>query len=596
MRKIVFINIILTATFYTVSFSESILEIRKKYLDKKITDYYILLSYQSEDYRDIILKDLILFEYYLDKEEVEKAKYYGVYLSSFYPLNQLTNFRLGEFYFIKGDMEKAVSFFENCVRNDSRFHEARKSLAQSYLFLKNYSQAYKHFNIFSWFNPDKEILRKLDYLSNHIESSFVSSEKKFTEIKSLLNSLKTQDIPYINVGISTKDNGNLMRIDCVKFYASNDFVIIDERGKEIIKAKGGFENEWTVVYRSAPKIFGIISPTLNKEYRIKTKFLFIIPKISDASFYISEYKWFKNKFPQNKEFRGSLIIKNLKDQIIVINNLPLDEYLYSVVPKEIGKNTPTEALKAQAVIARTVALYRKKRRFHKHFDVCWGQHCQVYEGIKTEDDSSSYAVNTTLGEVITNKDGNLENIFFHANCGGITLSAGCFYSDDCVIYDAKESFNIDDFYKWYLFPLNLNCEPSDYVHPGTFRWLRVIKKDTLSRYLDGKYKIGKLKEILVISRRKNLYINKIKIIGTKRNKILLTEHEIRNIVPNGSLRSSSFIVEYNKNTQTYYFWGAGWGHGIGMCQSGSCNLANEGRNYVDIIKHYYPLNEVRKIY
>lgn len=592
--------------FYSLAYLQEIdvLSLRRKYLESKLTDYHImqLESYQTNNLKEEVLKNLILFEYYMDRLMLQKAEKYAIILSSFYPVNQLVNFRLGEYFFLD-NKEESIKYFENCIKMDSRFHEARKNLAQAHYTLKNYSEAYRHFNIFSWFNPDKEVLKKLDYISNHIELNFTSfsKEKKFTEIKSLIQNLENKDIPYINVGISTKDNGNLMRIDCVKFYASSDFVIYDENAKQILKAEGGFEKEWKIVYRASLKAFGIISPALNKEYRVKTKMLFLSPRNLNSSFYISEYKWFKNSFPHQKEYRGEIIIKHLKDQIVVINKLPLEEYLYSVVPKEIGSDKPLEALKTQAVVARTVALYRKRNRIHKHFDVCCGQHCQVYEGVSSEKDATSYAVNSTIGEVVTHKDKlYLMNLYFSANCGGLSISSENFYNEDSALCDSSEDFEIKtdrDIYYWYLLAdFNLNCKGSDCVHWGTFRWLRIAKKNVISKYLNEKYKIGKLKEISIVKRKKNLYINKLKIVGDKKIKVIEKEHRIRSITPNGSLRSSSFIVEYNKNTDTYYFWGAGWGHGVGMCQSGSCNLANEGKTYIEIIQHYFPYSEVKKMY
>lgn len=602
-KKFTVVNILLSCHSWMFLQELDILNIRKKYLEGRLTDYHIAQLEQCElNPKDEVLRKLILFEYYMDKLDIEKAKNYASELSSFYPIAQLVNFRLGEYFFLN-NKEDALTYFESCIKMDSRFHEARRNLAQTYYVLKNYPQAYRHFNIFSWFNRDKEILKKLDYLLGHIELNQTTchKEKKFTEIKSLIQILEEDDIPYIDVGISTKDNGTLMKIDCVKFSVSEDFTIYDENGKQVLKAEGGFKNEWKIVFRTALKSFGIISPNLNKEYRVKTKTLLVVPQSLNSSFYIHEYKWFKNVFCQGKEYRGKIIVKNLKDQIIVINKLPLEEYLYSVVPKEIGHDKPLEALKAQAVVARTVALYRKKIKVHRHFDVCSGQHCQVYGGVHSEKDSTAYAVNSTIGEVVTRRDsGSLMNIYFHANCGGLTISSENFHNEEAVICDSPEPFEANsenDIYCWYLLPdLRLNCNGSKYVHWGTFRWLRTAKRSSISKYLNEKYKIGRLKEISVVKRKRNLYISKLKIVGSEKNKLLYKEHEIRNIITNGSLRSSSFIVEYNKNTDTYYFWGAGWGHGVGMCQSGTCNLADEGKNYIDIINHYYPIGEIKKIY
>ncbi len=118
----------------------------------------------------------------------------------------------------------------------------------------------------------------------------------------------------------------------------------------------------------------------------------------------------------------------------------------------------------------------------------------------------------------------------------------------------------------------------------------------LEKHLDEKYNIGKLKTIQIVSRDVNFYVKKIKIVGSKKTIVLSKEHLIRNIVPLGPLRSTSFVVEYNRNTDDYYFFGAGWGHGVGMCQSGVSNLAKQSESYINIIRHYFPNVEIKKIY
>lgn len=589
--------------FILLFFSElngtGILEFRQVYLEGKLKQPPIFFQ-ENLDEDEKILKDLTLFEFYLDKNDIQTAENYALALLDFYPISQLVNCRLGEHYFLLQNYEKAKEYFIKCVNNDSQFHEARRYLAKICLNLKDYKTAYKNYNILSWFRPDKDVLKKIEYLSNHINCAYQiesSKKNKFSEV--FISSFEVA-VPEINVGVSTHDNGKILQIDCIRFFSKCDFEIYNDKEEKVLECEGGENNEWTVVYRTKLRKFGIISPPLKKEYRINSKFIIIEPKISSNTFLITEYKWFKNQFPQNVEYRGKIVIRHLKDQIVVINRVKLDEYLYSVVAKEIGADKPQEALKTQAVVARTLVLYRAQNKAHKYFDVCKGQHCQVYDGIKCEKENIINAVNETLGEVVIN-NGKLINIFFQANCGGIFSHH--FFDKNSIKPDFSYDYEEIDMSKdtkklisWYLFPPDLYCKPSDLIHPGFSRWLRVVRKDELSKYLNEKYRIGNLKDIKIIERKSNGYITKLKLVGTKKSATLKYEHLIRGITPLGNLRSASFYLEYNKNDNVYYFWGAGWGHGVGMCQSGVSNLAQQGKNYVDIIKHYYPNTEIKKIY
>gem|GEM_PF-1471512 len=603
MRKLFLLEIFILFLFYCVLFSQqqNILKIRNLYLKGEIAEPQQVEDLKLEHPQEII-RNLILFEIYIDKKNAEEASKYYSYLQSFYPVSQLANYRMAEYYLSNKDLEEAKNYLQVCVKNDSRFHEARYLLAKTFYQLNDYQQAFKHYNVLSWFKSDKEIISTIDYLSSYLATNGNHIKKEKGILFSTIVSSQEINSPYIKVCISTKDNGKLKKIDAVKFFVSSDFFVLDERDKNLLECQGGENNEWTIVYRTKLRIFGVISPYLNKEYRVKSKILKLRPKTENSTFIIKEYKWFKSSFPLNKEFRGELLIKHLSNQIIVINNIKLDEYLYSVVGKEMGKDKPLEALKTQAVVARTVVLYRKNNKIHKDFDVCCGQHCQVYDGILSESETTIQAVNETLGEVITYNN-KLTHPFFHANCGGITSSGEKFFCDKTYLSEVSDvvdnnfSISEENLYYWYLTPPELYCKDSQFVHLGVSRWLRVIKKNELEKYLNNKFKIGnKLKDIKILSREKNGHIKKLKIIGNKKTVEIKKEHIIRNIVPNGSLKSSSFIIEYNKNNDCYYFWGAGWGHAVGMCQSGSCGLAERGKNYVDIIKHYYPDVEIEKIY
>lgn len=592
-----FLSLSILINLQNILSCEDVIYLRKAYLEKK----NVVISTESYSNKDFftfqeLVKYLTLFEFSLDQRNIEFAQDIANRLQTCYPVTQLVNYRLAEYYYKLGEFEYAKECLSQCVNFDSQFHEARKLLADVCLKLKIYDEAYKHYNILSWFTPDKNVLETIDYLTNRTGGGSIIPSRKIN-FSSVIFSTNIFNSPNIDVGISTKDNGKLLDIDCVKFFVSNKFSIFDDKNKKLFEFDGGNDKEWTIVYRAKLGMFGIISHQLNKEYRVRSRYLIIKPIQPDTTIFVSEYKKFKKSYIQNLEYRGELVLKTGKDKFVVINRLHLEEYLYSVVSKEIGKNRPYEALKVQSVVARTLALYRKKNKAHQYFDVCKGQHCQVYDGVKSEVDNTIKAVDDTFGEIVTYNN-RLIHTFFHANCGGITSLWDNFYQDNFVISDVvnEKIFKIENFYQWYLFPPVLNCSPSEEVHPGFSRWFRVIQKSLLSKYLNEKYKIEKVKNIEILSRKNNGYVKQLKIVGSKKTIILSQEHKIRNIVPNGPLRSASFIVEYNKNNDCFYFWGAGWGHGVGMCQSGVVNLATKGENYVNIIKHYYPGTEIQSCY
>ncbi|MCS7227912.1 MAG: SpoIID/LytB domain-containing protein, partial [Endomicrobia bacterium] len=543
----------------TVFSVETFTLFRNDYLNRKITNLSDIISVELKSDKDKILKNLTLFEFYVDSKDIDLALQYLPQLEKTYPVSQLVNYRLGEYFYLSGDYQQAKEYLEICVKNDAQFHEARKLLADIYLKLKDYKQAYRHYNVLSWFKPDKELLKTIDFLSNQLNINQThTNEVQFTPIEEI--SFRGYG-EKIDVGISTQDNGKLMKVDSITFYVSGNFIIYNQDGQQILNCAGGKYNKWKIVYRTKLKMFGIVSPQLSKEYRIKDKCLIVKPQLTNGTIFVTSFGWYKYQFPKNSEYRGELIIKSAREQIIVINRLFVDEYLYSVVNKEIGGDKPFEALKVQAVVARTLALYRKKNRIHKYFDICCGQHCQVYDGVRSENEQVKNAVNATVGEVIAYNH-QLIHAFFHANCGGITNVWRNFYSEDenNYISEIKDNNKIEDVYQWYILPPELICSPSDYVHPGFSRWFRIVKKNLLSKYLDEKYKIGVLKDIKILSRKKNGYINQLKLIGSRKTVKITKEHKIRNITPYGPLRSASFIIEYNKNNSCYYFWGGGWGH------------------------------------
>ncbi len=318
-----------------------------------------------------------------------------------------------------------------------------------------------------------------------------------------------------------------------------------------------------------------------------------------------------------KAYRGSLDLNLEARGIRVINRLGLEEYLYGVVSKEMPADWPIEALKAQAVAARTYALYSKNRHTEEGFDVCATTHCQVYGGIEAEKSAVKAAVDATGGQVLY-YGGKPIDAFFHTDSGGMTENSedvwGTYYP---YLRAAKEDKAGTGAWKQkYTVPeLQLKLKEAGYQ----FGVMKRIELTPLS--------IGKATE----DRSQSGRVQLIKFFGNQGN-ASLTGNELRKIL---GLKSTLFDVrlEYpnlskidmnmgltkkemevnlpavteknltqkkihdinGKKGETIVIYGYGWGHGLGLSQWGAKALAAH-MDYRAILSHYYQSTELKQLY
>ena len=243
------------------------------------------------------------------------------------------------------------------------------------------------------------------------------------------------------------------------------------------------------------------------------------------------------------------------DRFAAINYVDLEQYLYSVVGSEVVPSWPIEALKAQAVAARTYALYERARSQGKLFDLTNTTNSQVYKGITSESDRTHAAVNETVGQVVTH-DGQLILAAFHASSGGHTE-------------------NVEDV---WTRPLPYLRGVADYDRDApVYEWTEAITSATLG----SKLGIGPVQSVRVERTTPRGRVITLSVVGESGNKRLSGE-EFRKAL---NLRSTLFAV--SEDSGTFQFSGRGFGHGVGMSQWGAYHLALQGTNYQQILGHYY---------
>lgn len=323
--------------------------------------------------------------------------------------------------------------------------------------------------------------------------------------------------------------------------------------------------------------------------------------------------WWEGK--ENRIYEGKLEVKvNENNKLDVIISLPLEKYLCGVVPYEIGADSPFEALKSQVIAARseTVMALLTRKYSGDGFDLCADVECQVFAGNNKRTEITDKAVNETKGLCLF-YGLDVIGAYYASNCGGISENVENIWPErsGSVPYwssnfDSDSTHNYDPTInpkEWIESNPDVYCNP--YFHPElpswskeNFRWKVDVSVKELTKNLNQVKPIGDLKDILVLERGKSGRIIKAKFLGNKDTLILNSELEIRKM-KDPPFRSSCFVFEKYLNSggeEFYHFKGAGWGHGVGMCQSGAVARAYSGQTFYQILKHYYPKTEIKAVY
>jgi SpoIID/LytB domain protein len=346
---------------------------------------------------------------------------------------------------------------------------------------------------------------------------------------------------------------------------------------------------------------------------------------------------------EDQTFKGNLILRHREDgTICAINEVPLEDYLTSVISSEMNPAAPTEFLKAHATLSRSwllSALNRKNkskptltpnekiaegerirwydRQDHDLFDVCADDHCQRYQGIKRIIPcQAGEAVRQTHGKVMMFQDEICDARYSKA-CGGITENFETAWEDQHVPYLTSVSdapllyrpiHTEEEARAWIFSEPGVYCNTEDkpllqLILPGVdletenyFRWRVEYSRVELEEILREKSGIdfGALKEIIPLQRGPSGRISRINIVGSKKNMVVGKELEIRRWLSPSHLYSSAFVVEVDADR--FILYGAGWGHGVGLCQIGAAVMASNGFKAEEILKHYFPGTDLKKIY
>ena len=382
------------------------------------------------------------------------------------------------------------------------------------------------------------------------------------------------------------------------------------------------------------------------------------PQSADASFSLSDVTIGVNFHWERKEtqtFLGTLRFVVESDKIVAINELPVEKYLESVISSEMSATSSLELLKAHAVISRSWLLAQMKKRRevaesgnnffsftkkedtlirwydredHTLFDVCADDHCQRYQGITKETSPHvAEAIRQTKGQILMDGE-EICDARFSKCCGGITEEFQYCWEDTPKTYltavrdialgvehTLPNLTNEEEAEKWIRFnpPAFCNTQDkkilsevlNDYDQETVnfYRWKETLSQEKLQQLIADKLKmdLGAILDMKAVERGKSGRICKLQIIGTEKTFTIGKELEIRRTLSDSHLLSSAFVVDkYDKDEQgvpqRFELIGAGWGHGVGLCQIGAAVMGEQGYHYDAILLHYYQGAEIKKLY
>ena len=378
------------------------------------------------------------------------------------------------------------------------------------------------------------------------------------------------------------------------------------------------------------------------------------PQFNDDSFTLDDvtigvhFHWERK---EKQTFLGALCLTVDTDQVLAINELPVEKYLESVISSEMSATSSLELLKAHAVISRSWLLAQMMKRRaahnetvhhsswvrrddewirwydredHRLFDVCADDHCQRYQGVtKATNKQVAEAVRATRGQVLMS-GGEICDARFSKCCGGVSEEFQFCWEDtpkpyliavrDAAEKDVPDLMNEENAMRWIRSEPAAFCNTqdkrvlsqvlNDYDQETAdfYRWHVGYTQEELMTLIQKKTGIdfGHIVDLIPLERGKSGRITRLKIVGTEHSLVIGKELEIRRTLSETHLYSSAFTVEKSHFEtgipQRFDIHGAGWGHGVGLCQIGAAVMGTLGYTYDKILLHYYRGATINTLY
>ncbi|MBI4348676.1 MAG: SpoIID/LytB domain-containing protein [Elusimicrobia bacterium] len=520
-------------------------------------------------------------------------------------------FSLGWFYLGRardaaGRPERAAEAYRRTTKTDWTFSEARLPLAGLYRRMGRLREAWGEYARVLLIDPRHALAKRGEASLSSVvgrNAEDVVPRLTLASLAAPRPSPPDARMPAVRVGVGTSALGRPILREAIALRCAGPCRVTDpETGRMLAAAPAGSE---LVARRAQDGRFELSGRALGRPLRF-TRAVRLEPVDRDRHTLVLRelrvadgYSW---SSVRDRQLKGNVELRARGRRLYPVNELPLEDYLYGVVTQEMPDDFPEEAQKAQAVIARTHALYLARhagRHRRDGYDACDGQHCQVYAGIAGESPRARAAAEATRGVVLRHR-GKLAHTIFTSNCGGHTQDSGELQGWTSLPYlrgrlDGDASLSAPrspwELERWLRGAPASYCSVALKIGPTQFRWTRAVPADELERRVNRIRPIGRLRRMLVVLRSRSGHANEVWVEGSKDTLKIKREHTARNLLGLASLRSTLFTVETERDPAgrpvEFLFYGGGWGHGVGLCQYGAAGRALAGQGWRRILSHYY---------
>ncbi|MFA5161126.1 MAG: SpoIID/LytB domain-containing protein [Elusimicrobiales bacterium] len=509
------------------------------------------------------------------------------------------------------NLTEAAKCYSETLKSDSQFLEARRDAGEVLRELGDYDQAWLNYTKASNAEPGNAFLKQrlAEIAPKLTKKPEQILPPKIIARHSRIGLIPARGSPSIRVGLGTDMSGLPVCVSSISFSPANQFTVRDgSTGKKLATGAGG--EFWSVTASSgAAQLInssGTVAARFSNSITIHQSEKYAHTTILRGLASGSGTAW---ENAADRELRGDLkiIFSKKRDGFYAVNLLNIEEYAAGVLAAEMPASYPLGALKAQAVMARTYALHYSKAEFADwSYDICDEQHCQVYAGVSAETPRTNAAVLETRGLALTSGGGPIA-AYFSSNCGGFTQD-GTYSGWPAAPYLRTVSDYLDwhdtpgypyGFVRLLQYTPDAFCGSAGQAGDPQFRWTRFVAEADLRARAAALKNIGRIKAVVPVKRSESGHTGRLRIQGQTGDIFIDNDYPIRKILGIGAFRSSDFVVETNygpdKMPESFIFYGGGWGHGVGCCQTGAKGHAEAGESFSEILSHYYPGAELSNI-
>lgn len=517
--------------------------------------------------------------------------------------NPMAHYFLGQLFLNRGQYEPAEENFKKAISQDHNLTVCFYPLIQSYLGQEKYQSAYnlllKAESALPW-NPTvaaelKNLIAAKPELETKQREAAVERRRISTPPTVTPISENRGSIPEVRIGLMEK-------IRQLHLKTGSEFRLAESSGPKVITGKANTVL-WIRQNRSQLEVCDEAGAVLIRS----SKPLLLSYQNPEATTIIFDAQHGQGYFwagRQDRTYRGSLKLLRFEQGLTVVNEVNVEEYLYAVVPSEVPSRWPRAVLEAQAVAARTYTFANLGRFKARGFDLLPTVASQVYNGVQSETKSVTEAVDSTRGMILTYESKPI-GAFYYDNCGGYTESSrnvwgfGMPYLQavpDKLLPERNGFLAPADLYAWLKSRPEAYSNHPKYSSRSAYRWTYWVSREEIEKRLKLSETAGPILSLTIKDRSISGRAAKVLIKGTNGEKLLKGD-SIRSL---GGLRSNLFIIQPKLGTdghpEYFVFTGGGWGHGVGMAQSGAAGMAATGYSYNEILAHYYRGTQLTKKY